>query len=169
MGKSFTTSEILLAPSLSGLIFQIHRTTCLTVSYVISGILGLLYFAVPVEEAAGRVVIFIMCQAMLIASFYMVGTYIQDIFSTDIRHSTFNLLDSFSKIGTVFAPFVVQLGQPGSGLPLGIFGICMIVAGMVFLILPETKGLPLMQNYRDMDKQSDASLTLVGRLIKRCK
>ena len=77
---------------------QIHRTTCLTVSYMMSGLITISYFLVPIKHGIIRIIIFVLSQAMIVADFYMVDTYTQDIFSTDIRQSTFNILDSLSKV-----------------------------------------------------------------------
>lgn len=67
-------------------------------AYVVSGVLAILFLVVPEENAVGRGVIFIICQSMMLAAFYMIDTYTQDVFSTDVRNSTFNLLDSIGKV-----------------------------------------------------------------------
>ena len=66
--------------------------------YFISGVLALLFFVIPSDQTAAQIIIFVLCQGFMVGVFYMIGTYTQDVFSTDIRGTTFNFLDSVSKV-----------------------------------------------------------------------
>ena len=66
--------------------------------YFISGLLALLFFVIPPEQTAAQIMIFVLCQGFMVGVFYMIGTYTQDVFSTDIRGTTFNFLDCVSKV-----------------------------------------------------------------------
>merc|ERR1711860_410343 len=88
-----------------------------------------------------------------VADFYLVDTYTLEVFSTDKRNFVFGLLDTISKIGTTVTPFIVDLGgQASPGLPPAIFGCVMIAGGLAFLMTPETKGEPMVQNAKDLSK-----------------
>ena len=68
-------------------------------------------------------------------------------------------------MGTVLAPFIVDLGgEKNHGLPPAIFGTMMILASLTLLSLPETKGLPLIQNYKDMSQYSYTKTSFLGKL-----
>jgi hypothetical protein len=75
------------------------------------------------------------------------------------------------QLGTVLAPFIVDLGgEKNHGLPAAIFGTMMILASLSLLFTPETKGLPLIQNYKDMSLYSLTKTSIAGQLYhKFCK
>ena len=72
------------------------------------------------------------------------------------------------QLGTVFAPFIVDLGgENNHGLPPAIFGSMMILSSLTLLFSPETKGLPLTQSYKDMKLNSFTKTSIMGRLYNR--
>ena len=66
--------------------------------YFISGIVALLFYFIPSGQVAIQVVVFVLCQGFMIGVYCMMGTYTQDVFSTDIRGTTFSFLDCVSKV-----------------------------------------------------------------------
>ena len=66
--------------------------------YLISGSLALLFYFIPSGQVVIQVTVFVLCQGFMVGVFYMIGTYTQDVFSTDIRGTTFNFLDCVSKV-----------------------------------------------------------------------
>ena len=63
------------------------------------------------------------------------------------------------QLGTVLAPFVVDLGgEVHSGLPIALFGGLLTAAAAVFLFAPETRGHPLVQNIRDLETRKSLRL-----------
>ena len=66
--------------------------------YLVSGGLALLFYVIPSDQVAVQVSVFVICQGFMVGVFYMIGTYTQDVFSTDIRGTTFNFLDCMSKV-----------------------------------------------------------------------
>ena len=72
------------------------------------------------------------------------------------------------QIGTVLAPFIVDLGGEGNeGLPSAIFGTMMISSALCLFLTPETKGLPLIQNYKDMAHHSFTQTSILGKLYHK--
>ena len=71
----------------------------------------------------------------------------------------------------MFAPFIVDLGgEDNPALPPAIFGIMMIMASLTLLFTPETKGLPLIQNYKDMANHSFTKTSIIGKIYQNvCK
>jgi len=139
--------------------------------YLVSGTLALIFYFIPSGQVALQVTVFVLCQGFMVGVFYMIGTYTQDVFSTDIRGTTFNFLDCMSKLGTVFAPFIVDIGgEKNHGLPPAIFGCMMILSSLTLLFTPETKGLPLTQSYKDMKLNSFTKTSIIGKFYhKFCK
>ena len=68
----------------------------------------------------------------------------------------------------MFAPFIVDLGgEKNHGLPPAIFGIIMIVGSLTLLFTPETKGLPLVQNHKDLCQYSFTKTSVMGKLYHK--
>ena len=70
------------------------------VFYLVAGFLGVSFLLVPADDATSRVVLYILCQAVMSGDFYLVDTYTPDMFSTDTRNFAFSLLDAISKVRT---------------------------------------------------------------------
>jgi OCT family organic cation transporter-like MFS transporter 4/5 len=136
--------------------------------YIVSGSLALIFYFIPSGQVVLQVLVFVLCQGFMVGVFMMIGTYTQDVFSTDIRGTTFNFLDCVSKLGTVFAPFIVDIGgEKDHGLPPAIFGCMMILSSLTLLFTPETKGLPLTQSYKDMKLNSFTKTSILGKLYHK--
>ena len=68
-------------------------------------------------------------------------------------------------MGTVFAPFIVDLGgESNHGLPPAIFGMMMILSSLTLLFTPETKGMPLIQSSKDMSQFPCSKTSIAGKL-----
>ena len=75
------------------------------------------------------------------------------------RNFGFNFLETISKCGSALAAFVVDLGgELDPGLPFVVFGCLMFLAGLVFLLLPETKDRPMPQTVSDVESEFKNSL-----------
>lgn len=148
---------------------RFNRLPCIAFQYFISGFFAMIYFMLPESMVSGQVAVFLLCQGLTNGAFCLLDTYNHDVFSTDIRNFAFNFLDSVSKIGTVIAPFIVDLGSlETKSLPMAVFGTVMMAASITFLFTPETKGLPLAQNASDLKHvASFYHKTVVGKLIQK--
>jgi hypothetical protein len=51
--------------------------------------------------------------------------------------------------GAVSAPFVVELNRIHSTLPFGLMGGLAVIAALLCLILPETRGMPTAEVYEN--------------------
>ena len=80
------------------ILLQGKRVPSVLCVYWIAGILAVLFYVIPSDETVIQVVVFVLCQAFMLGLFYVIGTYTQDVFSTDIRATTFNFLEGISKV-----------------------------------------------------------------------
>ena len=80
--------------------------------YLVSGSLGLLFYLIPSDEVAVQVIVVVLCQGFMVGGFYMIITYAQDVFSTDIRGTTFNFLDCMSKVSKIMSLFLLLHDEP---------------------------------------------------------
>ena len=90
--------------------------------YLVAGFLGVSFLLVPADDATSRVVLYILCQAVMSGDFYLVDTYTPDMFSTDTRNFAFSLLDAISKVRTPGGPstevaFLLLFQQPRARIP----------------------------------------------------
>lgn len=58
---------------------------------------------------------------------------------------------SFARFGGIISAPILGLSVYGSWIPLSIYGVLGIVAGLLVLLLPETKDACLLQTLEDMD------------------
>ena len=65
------------------------------------------------------------------------------------RNSGLAFVGVISRIGAVSAPFVVELKRIHPTLPFGLMGGLAIIAALLCLFLPETRGVPTVEVYED--------------------
>lgn len=73
-------------------------------------------------------------------AYAIVYVYAAELFPTDYRSQCIGLFAAASRFGSVFSPFIGQLGDVARFLPYAIFGAAGIVASVFVLMLPETSG-----------------------------
>ncbi|XP_006821786.1 organic cation transporter protein-like [Saccoglossus kowalevskii] len=114
--------------------------------HIIGGVACILTGFIPEETSDGTdlstlVVVIAMTGKFGIAgSFAIVFLYSTELFPTVIRNLGVGASSFSSRIGGILAPLIVLLEAYVSGLPLLIFGVLSVAAGLLVLVLPETKG-----------------------------
>ena len=66
--------------------------------YLLAGLTGMAFLLVPVGVVMPAVILFVLAQALIVADFFVIDTYVPEVFSTDFRNFVFGLLDSISKV-----------------------------------------------------------------------
>ncbi len=66
--------------------------------YIVGGLIGISFLLLPADATTARVILYILCQAIMSGDFYLVDTYTPDMFSTDTRNFAFSFLDAVSKV-----------------------------------------------------------------------
>lgn len=87
------------------------------------------------------------CAAIVAASIYV---YTSELYPTVVRNMGVGACSTSMRVGTMLAPFIANTVVSVSWLPTAIFGIAALVAGLVCLILPETKGTTLPDSIEDI-------------------
>ncbi|XP_067675805.1 organic cation transporter protein-like [Haliotis asinina] len=87
-------------------------------------------------------------------AFSVVYVYSTEIFPTVVRSSALGLSSSFARIGGMVAPYFIDLGKEvegkwGRALPLLLFGVLSVIAGLLDLALPETLNRDLPETIED--------------------
>ncbi|XP_046582568.1 organic cation transporter protein-like [Haliotis rubra] len=91
------------------------------------------------------------------ASFAIVILYTSELFPTVLRNSVMASASICSRIGGVISPYIANLalvlpGDLGRAVPLIIFGLSMVGAGSLALLLPETLNRNLPESIDDAKK-----------------
>lgn len=76
--------------------------------------------------------------------FILVYLYCSELFPTVVRNAAIGFSSMSARIGSMIAPFVVGLKDSGEFIPPLVFAIPPTMACFITLLLPETKGCPLM-------------------------
>ncbi|XP_029643940.1 organic cation transporter protein-like [Octopus sinensis] len=84
------------------------------------------------------------------ASFNGIYLTSAELFPTAVRNSGMGTASSFARVGGIVAPIFLGLSTYGSWIPLTVYGIFAVVAGLLILLLPEMKDACLLQTLEDM-------------------
>ncbi|XP_014786493.1 organic cation transporter protein isoform X2 [Octopus bimaculoides] len=81
------------------------------------------------------------------------GVYLTsaELFPTAVRNGGMGTASSFARFGGIISPLILGLSVYGSWIPLSVYGVFGIVAGLLILLLPEMKDVCLLQTLEDMD------------------
>jgi MFS family permease len=118
------------------------------------------------RTSTGRLTLNIAGRAFSGAAFSAVYVWSTEIFPSSLRHTAMGLGSMSARIGSVIAPFTVNLweaiesaaGFDAPDGPLLLFGTAGIVAGVIgFLFLPETRGRVTFETVADMLLQEQQS------------
>ncbi|XP_028393936.1 organic cation transporter protein-like [Dendronephthya gigantea] len=93
------------------------------------------------------------------ACFYQVYIHTAELYPTVIRNNGMGFASLCSRIGGICAPFIVD-GTP-TAFPYVVFGSASILAGLLSLLLPETKNKPLPEFVTSKDCSSKTQETTV--------
>uniref|UniRef100_A0A0K2UUN1 Major facilitator superfamily (MFS) profile domain-containing protein n=1 Tax=Lepeophtheirus salmonis TaxID=72036 RepID=A0A0K2UUN1_LEPSM len=144
------------------------RIPTLMFTFSICGISGILIFFTQASDTIIRSTLTIVGKTLSSVSFQGLGLLGPELFPTPIRSEVFSIMDSFSKFGAAIAPFAVDLMSIiDYSLPNVFFGIMILLGGICFLFLPETKGIDVPETVEELKLASDR--TVMNKLIKCCR
>ncbi|XP_078000073.1 organic cation transporter protein-like [Glandiceps talaboti] len=85
-------------------------------------------------------------------SFSMLYVYTAELFPTPVRSVGIGLCSMFARIGGILAPQLLLMATIWKSLPAMIFGIAAIIAGILILPLPETRGKKLPETMEEGER-----------------
>lgn len=92
------------------------------------------------------------------ASFTATYLYTAEIFPTSHRNIGIGVVSMSARLGTIAAPFVAtDLGKLHPMMPMMMFGGLSLLAGLLTLTLPETRGLRLPQTLEEAESLGTAA------------
>ncbi|XP_015037369.2 organic cation transporter protein isoform X2 [Drosophila pseudoobscura] len=104
-----------------------------------TGVSLLLVLSVPAGSTTWIVAFAMLGRFGISATYSVVTLYTAELYPTQIRNSALGTCSTFAHVGSISAPYVVDvLGALGWYIPTTICGCCVLVAGLLTLTLPET-------------------------------
>lgn len=147
-GNVFTNVALSASVTLLGtfsaipLMKVIGRRTILIVFNFICALCLLILAVIP--EGIGSVI----CASIgVVASFIvfvLVYLYCTELFPTVVRNAALGFSSMMARVGSMIAPFVIEMRDVAIWIPPVLFAIFPLVAACITFVLPETKGCELM-------------------------
>ncbi|XP_067034389.1 organic cation transporter protein-like [Acropora muricata] len=120
------------------------------------GLTGMLVLAVPPDEEYRYIVttLAVIGKACIISTFLGIYVFTVELYPTVIRNTGMGVCSTMARIGSIISPYIVLLADlPGMNktLPLVIFGVLGLIAGIMALWLPETLYSPMPQTVEESE------------------
>lgn len=134
------------------LIKKFGRRLTTSVFFILSAVFVIILYVTPgifiIELILGT--LGVSSAAIVACSIYV---YTSELYPTVVRNMAIGVCSTFMRIGSMVAPFITNSVVDIPWLPTMIFGISALVAGLVCLILAETKGTMLPDSFDDIKKK----------------
>jgi len=117
-------------------------------SLILCGLSLLCILFVPIQEEGSRnwpaMILSLFGKFCITFSFAVVYLYSAELFPTEIRTTGIGCCSTVGRLGGIVAPWVGDLGKTHHPyVPIVIFGLSALVAGILSIFLPETKGIKM--------------------------
>lgn len=157
---------VVIIPALS----RFGRVKIYSGTFLAGGLACVLVAVILWVTAKGSMVALVVTLAM-IGKFLIAGTfalaylYTAELFPTPVRNVAVGGASTFARIGSMSAPYIVDiLGKVSAGIPAMIFGASSVAAGLAAMALPETLNVKLPENVADVEAWGkESSVELSGR------
>ncbi|XP_050446751.1 organic cation transporter protein-like isoform X2 [Cataglyphis hispanica] len=122
----------------------IGRKPTLSGSFLLSGIFCFAIQFVPSGAwSYGSLLLYMAGKLCITIAFSTIYIYTAELFPTTLRHSLLGFCSMTGRIGSILSPQTPLLAQIMPSLPLILFALMSIIAGLLSLIFPETLGMKL--------------------------
>lgn len=118
-----------------------RKTICITFNIINSICLLCLAF---IPEGTASVVLASIGVVTSFIVFVTVYLYCSELFPTVVRNAAVGVSSMMARVGSMVAPFVVGLNSVARWIPPVAFGVMPLIAALLCLLLPETRGCELM-------------------------
>ncbi|XP_077977753.1 organic cation transporter protein-like [Glandiceps talaboti] len=129
------------------------RRWSLFVTMVLGGVACILTLAVPdCEYQWIGVTLAMIGKFGISASFAIIYVFSAELYPTPVRTIGMGMSSMFARIGGVLAPQMILIGQIWEPLPILIFGTTSILAGILAVLLPETRNQKLPETMEEGER-----------------
>lgn len=89
----------------------------------------------------------------------VLNLYSTELFPTVVRNAALGFASMCARVGTMLAPFVIDLQAVAPWMPPVAFAIIPLVAGFIAFLLPETKGCELVTTIEEGERFGNKAYT----------
>ncbi|XP_075984568.1 organic cation transporter protein-like [Anticarsia gemmatalis] len=131
------------------LIKKLGRRLTTSIFFILGGVFVIILYFVPNIFAITLTfgTLGVSCGAIVATSIYV---YTSELYPTVVRNMAVGACSTSMRVGSMLAPFISNSLVSMPWLPSVIFGAAALVAGIVCLLLPETKGTNLPDSMEDL-------------------
>ncbi|KAF0757358.1 organic cation transporter protein-like isoform X1 [Aphis craccivora] len=141
------------------LLIYVGRKKAVSCLFFLSGILQLILLAIPQEKVNILLCVTLIARFFVSALFSTIVLFISELYPTTIRNTGIGMLLTFSQIGSIIAPYIVDiLGAKAWYIPSTVCGALSIFVSSLVLMLPETKETVLPNTLEDMKNTNSVKL-----------
>lgn len=154
-GNIFVNVAISAAVTIPGTLLSIPlmkcmgRKTLVVSTWLITAVCMCSIAVVPDSISFGQVALACIACAGYFIVFIVVYLYASEIFPTVVRNVGVGFVSMLCRVGSMAAPFVADMGSYEHWIPPVIFGILPVVAAALCLLMPETKGVQLINTIEE--------------------
>lgn len=140
-----------------------RRTLLITFNFICAACLIVLAM---VPEGAASVALASVGVVSSFIVFVVVYLYCTELFPTVLRNAAVGFSSMMARVGSMIAPFIIELQFVAEWLPPAGFAVLPLIAGFVAFLLPETKGCALIttieeaENFGEPEKKDVTNKTL---------
>ncbi|XP_076147905.1 solute carrier family 22 member 4-like isoform X1 [Alosa pseudoharengus] len=128
----------------------VPRRAVVTVPMLMGGLVLCLIHFVPQDYSVLSVVLAMAAKFGVTAALSVLYISAAETFPTVVRAMGIGICSMASKTGSTIAPFFPFLGVYDKTLPYIVMGLMTLVAGLLSILLPETRGMPLPQQVSEV-------------------
>ncbi|XP_015713549.1 solute carrier family 22 member 3 isoform X1 [Coturnix japonica] len=134
---------------------RIGRRLPFAISNIVAGIACLITAFLPEDIPWFKTTVATLGRLGITIAFEIVYLVNSELYPTTLRNFGVSLCSSLCDLGGIIAPFLLfRLAAIWLELPLIIFSVLAAVCGILVLLLPETKGIPLPETVEDVEQLS---------------
>merc|ERR1711953_1302080 len=140
---------------------RLGRVKIYTGTFILSGAaclaVAVILWVAPANSHLGLIITLAMTGKFFISgTFALAYLYTAELFPTPVRNVAVGGASTFARIGSMSAPYIVDiLGGISASIPAIIFGAASIAAGLAAMLLPETLNKKLPETVADVERSKE--------------
>ncbi|XP_077987596.1 organic cation transporter protein-like [Glandiceps talaboti] len=138
------------------------RTITLSLFCIFAGIGCICCQFIPEDLPSLSITIAMIGKMGVAGAFWTSYIFTTELLPTVVRTTGLGAANCFGRIGSILAPFIQLLSSWWKPLPFLIYGGTAILAGLIILLLPDTKGKPLPSTIEDIEYLADRDGSIVS-------
>uniref|UniRef100_A0A8C4R149 Major facilitator superfamily (MFS) profile domain-containing protein n=1 Tax=Eptatretus burgeri TaxID=7764 RepID=A0A8C4R149_EPTBU len=123
-------------------------------SLLLAGITCIIFVLMPAGAVAVRTAMAVIGKGALSSSFTTIYLWVGETFPTVLRQNAYGLSSMMARVGAMISPLVILLKEHFFPLPQLIYGSVALSAGLVAILLPETRNMPLPDTIEEILQQN---------------